>query len=255
MLKKKDIQDWASKKAKQLQNYLDDFCTTFDKEDLHQLRVNIKKIRAFIFLLELTAQDNKPSFHKKELKELFKHAGRIRDAQLHLLMAEEYQLNNPVFISQQQQIEFSEKQLFCHKKEEYREVIKMIRDDFYDNAAPVSNKEGKRVITEEWERAHFYLSGIIDTGELHDRRKIVKQIIHMLGILPDEITLQLQINTDYLDEIADKVGKWHDTTLVVALLKEQNMPVDVLKDLEQKAEDQLTEIRSLLSDFDLRSRI
>lgn len=55
--------------------------TDFDKEDLHQLRVNYKKFRAFTRLLFFNSQDKRFKFSKK-IKLLYHTGGCIRDYQL-----------------------------------------------------------------------------------------------------------------------------------------------------------------------------
>ncbi len=59
----------------------------FDPEDIHNLRVTIKRLRAFFYLINTMNPDFRIKKNYKAARKLFKNAGRIRDIQVQIGLA------------------------------------------------------------------------------------------------------------------------------------------------------------------------
>jgi CHAD domain-containing protein len=82
---------------KHMCNNLEAFVKEGDQEKLHQFRVNVKKIRAFLLLVDETLSQNAFSKQFKPVKKIFKQGGKIREAFINLQMGAQYNLNNEDF--------------------------------------------------------------------------------------------------------------------------------------------------------------
>src|SRR5215469_5157746 len=73
------------------------FLETGDQEQLHKFRVQVKKLRAMLTLFENASKE--PGLTKlfKPVKKIFRRAGVIRDAHIHLKLSERYDLKNELF--------------------------------------------------------------------------------------------------------------------------------------------------------------
>src|ERR1044071_5540829 len=115
MLKKKRLQKFLFKRCQKICDHLQVFCATNDPEELHQLRVEIKKINALIFLLHTCSPKRIEAY--KFIKKIFRQAGRIRSSQVNLQMMAEYGLENASFEEEQKEIIAKEHQEFCAEAE------------------------------------------------------------------------------------------------------------------------------------------
>lgn len=78
------IRHIVSEHLKMLDRYSSLVAAEFDLEIIHKLRVEFKKLRAFLRLYAFAHQDDSVRTGKK-LKELYAISGAIRDAQMHLV--------------------------------------------------------------------------------------------------------------------------------------------------------------------------
>jgi CHAD domain-containing protein len=63
-------------------------------------------------------------------------------------------------------------------------------------------------------RTGLLLGGVGD--ELHQARKKIKTMLYVQKILPPEITERVRLNTDYLDQLQEAIGQWHDVVVAVS---------------------------------------
>ena len=103
-MKKKQEIKYFHKEWKQMNNHLEAFLATGDQEQLHKFRVQIKKLRAMLNLVEHTSHQPRLLREFKPVRKIFKYAGNIRDAYTNLLLSERYQLKNEAFETGQQKI-------------------------------------------------------------------------------------------------------------------------------------------------------
>src|SRR4051794_36369461 len=96
-MKKKAAYHRLNKLWKKMQQEFKEFTHFRDPEKLHRFRVQVKKIKSFLTLLE-TDEKNKQLLKKfKPVKKIFKSAGIIRDAFLHNKQAKEYRIKQQEF--------------------------------------------------------------------------------------------------------------------------------------------------------------
>src|ERR1700743_1868669 len=96
-MKRKEEQQYVDKHWKTLKNSLKDYLANGDQEALHDFRVEVKKMRAFLVLQPNVKliKDFKP------VKKIFKHAGDIRNIYLNLELGQQHKVDDQAFVLQQ----------------------------------------------------------------------------------------------------------------------------------------------------------
>jgi CHAD domain-containing protein len=200
-------QDWLSQ--------LKVFGKSYDQDALHRLRRDIKKIKALIILSE-ACTGKRPARDFRPLNKMFRRTGMIRDANNQLLLLEQRQLLSP------------------ESRERHSRQLQAAAVSFSTHLAKYrkqSKKIGRRLITDvhsiqagcirDWFAVELIRTGILlgSSGDrLHRARKKIKTLLYLEKLLPEKTAGQLQLNTEYLDQLQEAIGQWHDLMLTTANL-------------------------------------
>jgi CHAD domain-containing protein len=219
----------------QLQNcevFLDECRTLAQPEMVHQLRLSIKKIRAFNKLARqigiIDSSSNKDL--SPGLKKMFILAGRVRDTQVQIKILETYQ--------QQSSIDYNE----FHKWLLHREKKKISRlNKATDRKLPGSSiskhisetdnstslpqdeyilSKATEAVNDLYAKAQKLSVGYISNDALHRIRRITKQMRYILTIIINSYPefSYSQISIASLREIETAIGNWHDNLVRMEML-------------------------------------
>lgn len=196
-------------------------------EDIHQLRVSIKKLRAVWSLIE---KINKDKFDKKNhfqiVKNLFKKAGYLREAQLNLAMLKNetspyignyidflntIKQDNQILLSYQiEHFNFDEFNLINSDLKNY--LLELSDMKILLKAELFINKVIKKT-----QKLHALLP---NEEKLHDIRIYLKTVNEVLSIMleieEDKKIKKLHKNLKKLNE---KIGDWHDLIVLQNSIK------------------------------------
>lgn len=249
MIKKKKLKKWIEKRVQVISDHLTAYCTVRrDEEDLHKIRVEIKKLRALIYMFR-NLNSNRHKSEKNLLKELFQHTGRIRDAQLQLHFISELHIEDPGFIYEELKCKEREEKLLILRLEEYQYNLNKVKKGLLKKLNNIDTLEAQSLIKLEWDKVVHFLISAVDTETMHDERKKLKQLMYLLRLLPEQIADTLGIDQNFLDELADKIGKWHDLLITAQMLRERKEPPGTIDPINEKARNQLDEIKNIMNDF------
>jgi CHAD domain-containing protein len=226
MLTKKIQRRWLTEKEQRWLKELVVFDESRDEKALHRLRLEIKKIRALVELAK--AQSGKrASGHLRGLKEMFRQAGVIRDAGSQVRYLEERHLLSPEFRERQtRSIGLAGDEFAGHIRQFRRKgkkASKRIRMEVQSiHAGRIQQWYAREII-----RTGILLTGSVDplhgpTGgdegydPLHEARKKIKTLLYVQKLLPVEIAERIRLNTDYLDQLQEAIGQWHDAMMAMA---------------------------------------
>jgi CHAD domain-containing protein len=250
MISPKKLNNFFDERFEGIINSLNELCTRWDTETLHQLRVNAKKIKAVTELLHRSANDNKV-FKTPELKALFKNAGNIRTAELHLEIFKQNNITDAGLIEAQKNIITIESEALCTNKDPYIKDIKNLHKRLLQNVTSIKNQSIISYYRNGLNELCSYFIIPLDVTLLHDSRKLIKNLLYPLKLMPLPLINKLNLNEEYLDYYQDIIGKWHDTIITLAFLKESN-PQNVSNYylLNNYREKLYTAIAQLSIDFD-----
>jgi len=216
-MKKKEEIKYLDKEWKKMHAHLEAFLASGDQEELHQFRVQIKKLNAMLTLFERASRQHGLLKNFKPVRKIFKHAGQIRDAHTNLQLSARFGVNNNAFQASQQQIIEEGTSDFRQKGEKYLKNIKasykhikkqLGRID--DNAIAAYYKRQLEQIAEALETPKF-------TDEMHNNRKLIKILVYNHKLANKALGGALLFNTEYLDRLQSRLGEWHDNVVAAQL--------------------------------------
>jgi CHAD domain-containing protein len=193
---------------------------TGEPEDIHRLRVDVKKIYALYSLFELM----KPEAFKRQVKyrlfvDLFKLSGRIREIQVHLIFLAKPKYKKTDFSSfinflKEQESQATRDFLLAIKNfndKELKSTEKEIRKICLD--IPVNKLSGKseEFIKRRAKKIEILLSEDPGTANVHKIRKHLKAMSTVSSLVstinPDE---KLALIITGLNKTEMMIGEWHD---------------------------------------------
>jgi CHAD domain-containing protein len=215
MLKKSKQRRYLARKDKQWQQELEAYGHSRDPEAIHRLRVAVKKIKAVArFSQACSGKDTMKDFQL--LKKMYRQAGAIRDAGNHLHLLEKVHSAPEFFKQEQQQLQETAAKDFVNRIERYRKNGRKAARRLLADVRSV-----RLECIKDWYAAELIKISILlgaSGDELHQARKEIKTLLYVFGLLPSRIARELHLDRDYLDQLQDAIGEWHDAFVVAATL-------------------------------------
>ncbi len=216
-MKKKDEKAYFSDQWEQMLTHFKAFINTDDQEELHLFRVQVKKLRAMLELLDADSTKHYLSKDFKPVRKIFRHLGEIRNAYIHLQLGVRYQFKNEEFLmGQLHEIEKGTSEV-KELGRKYLKTIKIANDKIDDDLKSVDND----VIVEFYKTKLFEISAAFGNlqfnDELHNARKQIKILIYNRKIARKALEGKLEIDNNYLDKLQSRIGDWHDNVLALEL--------------------------------------
>jgi CHAD domain-containing protein len=216
-MKKKTGKAYFNEQWKEMTSRLKAFIKNGDQEELHQFRVQVKKLRALLTLLDSVSAKNKLSKDFRPVRKIFKHCGDIRNAYINLQLGVRYQFKNQGFIDKQLYI--IENGTFEIKKQgkAYLKIMKQTHDTLEKDLVSVSDNEINEFYKTQLEQIARALTDLQFNDDLHGCRKQIKNLLYNRKIAGKALEGKLQVNNDYLDKLQGSIGDWHDNILAIEL--------------------------------------
>lgn len=226
------------------------FLATGDQEELHQFRVQIKKLNAMLNLFERTSRQHGLLKKFKPVRKIFKYAGHIRDAHTNLQLSSRFELKNEAFESGQQEIIARGTNEFREKADEYLNDIKTS----YKNLKKQLSRIDDSAIEAYYKRQLEQIAGNLETPtfteEMHDNRKLIKILVYNHKLANKALDGSFRFNSGYLNELQSRLGEWHDNVVAAQLFASPELndkPVVTL--INKKNTSVKRAIKSLAADF------
>ncbi len=201
---------------------------TGDIEDIHQTRVDVKKILALFRLLEMVSlKFFRSEDHFSQFSKLFTITGRIREIQVNLALLEVYKFENKEinhYIRSLKRGEIRQTRNFMHTVQDFDE--KMLEKTEIE-LKHITEKEGQKKIAEtahqlirkKAKKIEKYFLTKNSQKNLHKIRqnlKIISAIASLSNTIKDDKKL-----TQILEQISQAenlIGEWHDRQVLIESL-------------------------------------
>lgn len=248
-------------------DYLKKTRETLDEEDIHQLRLSIKRLRVIWTLIESVSESEwiKDDCFKV-VKKLFSDAGAIREAQINMgLVKDKSKYGSAVFSEYlREEIERTEIDLRgaidAFDQSRLEEINKGLLLLFRDLKDETIISRSQILIQEKLDDTLKHRKHINSDKKLHKVRINLKAVYEILTILnqidPDRAQKHKVIRKE-LKLMNDELGNWHDITVLIGSLKEfrkkpdNGVDRDSLKELIQKFKsDKKKERKKILKKLD-----
>ena len=239
MKSKKYIRD----RFKKITKYLLLFRETKQPENLHQYRVEIKKINAFHLFLEYCDKDFKGTKKFKQCHSLFHQSGKIRDfVVMHNLM-KKYNIDfiAPTSVSDTKK-HLKKIRKFCDDIPSYLNTLKNTEEELLKKRSFIHKKELHHYLKKRKKKIGELLHS--SSGKhLHDARKAGKDILYLSKLDKGYKAETIQ----YFDKLQTAIGNWHDKQVLITTLDEIHNPRnnDILKKLKLERKIDLQTIQKL----------
>jgi CHAD domain-containing protein len=213
-----------------------------DPENLHRLRVDIKKI---IAVLSFAENVYKEEYNKGMIKPLFSEAGKIRETQINIRILE-LMLHPPKKIIEQ--LKNKENILsieFIKCGSQYLRLIKNFRKIIY-----LPEKLPNKIIIinyfkREKNKANKKLK-MQERVDLHKYRSKIKKLMYVYCALPKKIKKELEFNDVKINRQQEELGDWHDTYSVISFLSQEHFTTKTNEHLIKLKEKEKRQFNSLL---------
>ncbi len=203
---------------KELKKHLNSYYETKDPEDLHKLRVHIKKIRSLCYW---SANTNEQEIRSalKPLKRLFREAGEIRSILLitHLLKTHQIKASQ-IIKAEQKNLKLSTRVFELH----YWLYQKDIDHATHALKKLIVEPKTKKVIRSIYKNSKYISHSFKQKDskiEWHELRKMIKELIYNAEVIKDNSKKNLSFDFNYAHEIQHKLGNWNDLISTQHLLK------------------------------------
>jgi CHAD domain-containing protein len=191
------------------------YATERGEETLHTLRVDIKKLRAVDSLVQ---QLNHQLGNTQSLKKIFRKAGKIRELQINRQIRLKLSQPTQSEIDRIAKIEKKLSEKFARKCHSYlRDIDQLnLKVGITDK---VQNEKATLDYFHHLQEKAALASAAHDRYSLHQYRKIIKKILYCYEALPMPLKKKVKLNTRFLDQIQNRIGRWHDTLIAIKQLK------------------------------------
>ncbi len=219
-MKKKAEKKYLKKRFKRLIIHLLSFLKTEKAEDLHAMRVEIKKMKAMLTMLEKITSKHKTSKNFRPITKVFKLAGQIRESHINLEIGKHYHIRNHMFLDYQNQLLNESVEELKSNVFKYIKKVKHARKNVIKHhVAYVKGRELIKFYDDEIRQISQAIKNVAFSEELHECRKRIKTLVYNYKFAQKTTGNGLKLNLQYLDSVQTQIGDWHDKILDIELFK------------------------------------
>lgn len=227
------IYDYYLQQLRSCESYITQCKVHAEPELVHELRLSIKKLRAFNLLASRLKMSGIDDYQQliDGVKNMFKLAGQIRDTQVQIYMLASCKEQTGVAYT------LFHKWLLRREKRKLSQLCgSKFKSSIDSDSVNASHAIANTIILPEKEaiiataqtllgemhlKTQKLATGSIENENLHEIRKITKQMRYIItfltGIYPDFQYPQITIGT--LKDIENAVGNWHDNLIRIEFIE------------------------------------
>jgi CHAD domain-containing protein len=239
----KAIERFTKKRCKRLQALLKSFPSGAEKEDLHQIRLEIKKIKMLLGLIHF----NNKKFHDHKnfipFRTIFRETGKLREANQRKELVDQYtHIHAPFFSSPDRAVRRFIKDVPAHIKSVRKQKKAMLKE---------IEKIKSRTYTLYLHKKKSELNENLSLGfaqkDLHGLRKSIKEIIYLTSVTKRKNKID-----PFLVQSAELIGNWHDKKMLIPWIR-THVPKEkeVIKRLQAECNTDVQNLRKMIAEHRL----
>lgn len=222
-MKRKALEEVVIKHIGSIEKHSGRLPGSFDQDDIHDLRVDYKKTRAFLRLLQL--EKNSGHLHMPDkLKAVYQSCGNVRDMQLFLaeLQANAVAADVPDSITRwhQQLFSYKEQTVAAIEAVRFKKVLTGIEKEL---PRQLHDETINKFMHQKIAAIHIVLLAADNEEDLHTIRKQVKDIIYNIRIFEHDWGIPFPVSSfkseKELNDLASGLGDFNDRCRAVSLLQ------------------------------------
>jgi len=217
--------DLFEEKIRSFLFYLEKAKKTYHIQDIHQLRVNTKRINAIYQLIEsATALNFDAESHLKPMREIFKSAGKLREGQVNLELIKAYDLHPDAFMLYSVNLEKSQVKTIRDLKKGVESFDKISFDHTIGMIKAYCEQIGKTELLDKMDQ--YIRMKAISIEQLLQKKQHpnnVHRIRMNLKAMEPVLSLLCSVSPEKfgseafesLKETALYIGEWHDRMILI----------------------------------------
>jgi CHAD domain-containing protein len=255
-----------AKRFKKVKKHYNKLLEDFEIEEMHGFRLEMKKLRAFIRLINTNIPEQKKIKIGGKIKSFYNTAGNIRNLQLHQqrvsYICDEMLLEKPVLYLQLLHNEENKQKKKAGRiadKISYNKFRKKIIDLVPDKLKAKSVQ--RFVIQKQHTLLELLFLRDYSDEALHEIRKVLKDLLYVWKYISSYLPATLPAsftNKKNIEVFADKLGEFHDLCIAlnffkpfyidkIAVEEENKILLSVKQKLEETKGEMKEEINTLLN--------
>ncbi len=211
---------YYSSRFKNIRKYLDRFQYTQDAEDLHQFRVEFKKLRTFYSIFRYCIPSFNASKDFKKLKKLYTASGILRDEDVIQGLFTQYKINlneqNPEIKEEKRRKRIKK---FYKKTTGHLKSLISLEKKLKENTDDIDIQCIKAYTDHKLRNILQKMAHPDTEAVLHEIRKEIKHLKYLSEFeqrcVPAKTVRQF-------DLIQNRIGSWHDKLVLIAYLEKHN---------------------------------
>ncbi|HWA35270.1 MAG TPA: CHAD domain-containing protein [Cyclobacteriaceae bacterium] len=228
----KSLEKYVRTRAKNLRKCLTAYSESGTDETIHDIRVEIKKLKAVLQL----AGSARPRFNAHKvfvpLRDIFRKAAAIREKDVAIKLAKLHKLKATGKRSESGQqsakeiFEFDIPAFIKHVKQQEKKILKEI--------AKISRKEFTAALSKQLKITKKVLYPNVIVKKLHKTRKGIKEVLYLSDVRP----VISEEQRKFLEEMAGFIGDLHDKQSMMSTVTAEDrvkLETEVQKDIDRIA--------------------
>ncbi len=234
----KALGKYVEKRLDHLAKRLDEFVKFGKTETLHEVRVEIKKIKAFLLIAGRSVKGFNAHREFIPFREIFRLAGQLRQPEVDASVAARFGVNsgngNP-YNKAQMDIFLDDIPVFMRR-------VRRAGTHFAKMAKKISGKDCKRAIKELKMYVRISMSPVVTQSRLHKTRKTIKNILYL-----DQVLKVLGAKEkEFFTSVEQIIGDFHDKQ---TLMDSLHAKLGDKSNVTLQAKEDLASIRKLSNAF------
>lgn len=240
----KALKKYVSRRVDNLYSLL--IATKFsdDPEILHQIRLEIKRLKAVLDLLKFENKAFKAHKTFIPLRNIFREAGKIREPiELRKHLTQFTSNNVVVKLIPMATPKFT--QNFKKKISGFIKGVKKVERKVLKKSERIDRKLSKKFLTNLDKVIKKNLFPKLNPFTLHRTRKTIKELIYLAPL-----SMKKKNIPSFFTETANTIGLWHDKQLVLELLRQnQAANTEAIQKLKESCDQELEKIERIVTNY------
>lgn len=213
---------------------------SFSVENFHQLRVEIKKLKALLKFVNFCSKKNKRKKLFKPFKAIFIQAGKVRELQLEESTLKKYAIYRSLEIYRNElkkELKNEKNIFFGMRNKKFRKKFAKANSVVFPNIKKIHRKDTEEYIKSMRKKIDLFLQNKhLKFTEVHALRKLLKEYYFNNKSLRLQEQNRLVVKTEYILEL---LGKWHDCIITKGHLEKAEKKIELIDEKEKKQLEKL----------------
>ena len=209
--------------------------TSRNSEALHDLRLDAKKAKAIEFLTDGQNHYTQP------LKAVVQEAGNTRAAELNLQTLSQFGYRNPALEQELNAVVENGYETLKQRCETYKADIIHLSAEWEQELTSIKKKRILSFFIALVEAVGNAFRWHVLENDLHENRKKIKNLLYAFRFLPARLKEVVKLDEQYLDDLQEQIGNWHDLQMALELLEGRGLTTDLIYAAIKKEREKIHE--------------